>query len=92
VMHDKGHFKALDFPLASVREVDIGRGWAKGGLEVVLFPYKAGVDKMAEGLAVSFYAPDEAGREVRFAVDLYTPERARELADLLTTPEAGERS
>ena len=83
VLHQQGYFKALEFPRASVREVDIGKGWSKGGLEVVLFPYRAGVDKLAEGLAVSFFAPDEAGREVRFAVDMYTQEHARELSGLL---------
>jgi hypothetical protein len=84
ILHEEeGYFKALEFPRASVREVDIGEGWSKGGLEVVLFPYKAGVDKMAEGLAVSFFAPDEAGREVRFAMDMYSGERAGELAALL---------
>jgi len=83
VLHDKGYLKALEFPRSSVREVDIGKGWAKGGLEVVLLPYRAGIDKLAEGLAVSFFAPDEFGREVRFAMDMYTPERARELAGLL---------
>jgi len=90
ILHEKGHFNALEFPRSSVGEVDIGKGWAKGGLEVVLFPYRAGVDKMAEGLAVSFFAPDEIGREVRFAMDLYTPEHARELAVLLTARAAGE--
>lgn len=84
VLTEEGaYFKALEFPRATVREINIGKGWAKGGLEVVLLPYKAGVDKMAEGLAVSFFAPDEAGREVRFAMDLYAPEHARELANLL---------
>jgi hypothetical protein len=86
VLHDKGYFRALEFPRASVREVDIGKGWAKGGLEVVLFPYKAGVDKMSEGLAVSFFAPDETGREVRFAMDMYLPQHASELSDLLRAP------
>jgi hypothetical protein len=83
VLQEKGYFKALEFPRDSVREVDIGKGWAKGGLEVVLLPYKAGVDKMAEGLAVSFFAPDEYGREVRFAMDMYLPEYAGELSELL---------
>jgi hypothetical protein len=83
VLTDKGTFKALELPRASVREIDVGKGWSKGGLEVVLLPYKAGVDKMAEGLAVSFFAPDEYGREVRFAMDMYTPEYARELSELL---------
>ncbi len=83
VLHEQGCFRALEFPRASVREVDIGQGWAKGGLEVVLLPYKAGVDKMAQGLAVSFFAPDEVGREVRFALDMYSEDRARELSRLL---------
>jgi hypothetical protein len=78
-----GHFTALEFLASAVREVDIGRGWSKGGLEVVLFPYKAGVDRMAEGHAVSFFAPDESGREVRFALHLSAVEQAQELARLL---------
>jgi hypothetical protein len=41
---------------------------------------------MAKDLAVSFFAPDEHGREVRFAMDMYAPERARELAEMLATP------
>jgi hypothetical protein len=89
VLHEAGYFRALEFPRAAVREVDIGEGWAKGGLEVVLFPYKAGIDKMSEGLAVSFFAPDEVGREVRFAMSMYSEEDARELSALLTGKDAG---
>jgi hypothetical protein len=92
ILADKGYFKALEFPRSSVREVDIGKGWSKGGLEVVLFPYKAGVDQMAGNRAVSFFAPDEFGREVRFAADMYSEERARELAELLTRTGDGEGS
>jgi hypothetical protein len=89
VLQEEGYFKALEFPRAAVREVDIGKGWAKGGLEVVLFPYKAGVDKMAEGRAVSFFAPDEYGREVRFALDMYTREYARRLSEMLIATATG---
>jgi hypothetical protein len=89
VFAEEGYFKALEFPRTSVREVDIGKGWSKGGLEVVLAPYKAGVDSMADGLAVSFFAPDEVGREVRFAIDMHTKERASELAGILTTKASG---
>jgi len=78
-----GRFKAVEFPRECVRDVDIGEGWSKGGLGVVLFPYKAGVDRMSAGRAVSFFAPDESGHEVRFAVDVFTEERASELRDLL---------
>lgn len=83
VLTDEGYFRALEFPRAAVREVDIGKGWSKGGLEVVLFPYKAGVDKLSEGRAVSFFAPDELGREVRFAMDMYSRDNARELSEIL---------
>jgi hypothetical protein len=79
----EGHFFALEFPRASVNQVDIGKGWSKGGLEVVLFPYKAGIDKMAGQRAVSFFAPDEHGREVRFAMELHTETNVRELAGML---------
>lgn len=78
-----GGLRALEFPRDSVREVDVGKGWQKGGLEVVLFPYAAGIDKMAAGRAVSFFAPDETGHEVRFAIDMYTEPAARDLARLL---------
>lgn len=80
---DLGHFKAVEFPRTSVHDVDIGEGWSKGGLGVVLFPYKAGIDRMSAGRAVSFFAPDESGHEVRFAVDMFTGDRACELRDLL---------
>lgn len=35
------------------------RGRAKSGFEAALFPYKAGIDKMSEGIAVSFFALKE---------------------------------
>lgn len=31
VAHDKGYLHALEFARASVREVDVGKGWDKGG-------------------------------------------------------------
>ncbi|MFC2106379.1 hypothetical protein ACFLS0_06485 [Candidatus Bipolaricaulota bacterium] len=80
---ETGHFKAIEFPRSSVHEVGIGKGWSKGGLEIVLFPYKVAIDKMAAGRAVSFFAPDEHGREVCFAVHMYSERDASELADLL---------
>jgi hypothetical protein len=80
---EEGRFMAVEFPRDSMREVDIGRGWAKGGFEVVLFPYKAGIDKMSAGIAVPFFAPGEHGYEARIAFSMYTAERTREFADLL---------
>jgi len=80
---ETGHFKALEFPRAAVSEVDVGPGWSKGGMNVVLFPYKAAVDAMAGTRAVSFFAPDEQGHEVRFAFHMTSDADARELAALL---------
>ncbi len=76
---ENGRFLAVEFPLECVSEVDLGAGWAKGGLEVVLLSFKAAVDKMAAGRAVSFFAPDEFGREVRYAIHMYSEQDAREL-------------
>jgi hypothetical protein len=86
----EGHFFALEFPRESVNQVDVGKGWSKGGLEVVLFPYKAGIDKMAGQRAVSFFAPDEHGREVRFAMELFTEADVRELSGMLGGTVTGE--
>ena len=80
---EEGHLDALEFPRNAIREVDIGKGWSKGGFEVILFPYLAGINKMAEGRTVSFFAPDETGHEVRFALDMYTESKANKLAGLL---------
>jgi hypothetical protein len=80
---DGGAFTALEFPRTSVHDVAIGKGWSRGGLEVVLLPYKAGIDMMAGVRAVSFFAPDENGREIRFAVHMHSDTDAVELAALL---------
>lgn len=86
----EGHFFALEFPRASVNQVDIGKGWSKGGFEVVLFPYKVGIDKMAGQGAVSFFAPDEQGREVRFAMELFSEADVHELSSMLGGTVIGE--
>jgi len=83
LFEEDGRYMAVEFPRQSIRDIDIGKGWSKGGFEVVLFPYKAGIDKLSEGLAVSFFAPDEHGHEVRFALSMYTTEKAQELAQVL---------
>jgi len=80
---EDGRFRALEFPLASVREVDVGRGWAKGGLDVVLVYVRPLIDAMAARRAVSFFAPDERGREVRFALHMTSDEAAKDLAQRL---------
>ena len=89
LFEEEGCFMAVEFPRSSIREVNIGKGWSKGGFEVVMFTYKAGIDKMSEGLAVSFFAPDEHGHEVRFALAAYTTEKARELAEMLRGDSTG---
>jgi len=76
-------FKAIEFERESVSAVKLGTGWADGGIDVVLLPVKVGIDGMAQRRAVSFDAPDENGRTVRYAVHLYSDAEASELYDLL---------
>jgi hypothetical protein len=82
---ETGRFTAIEFPLAVVKEVSIGRGWSKGGLGIVLFPYKAAVDAMSGLRAVSFFGPDEHGAEVRFALHMTSDADAQELAGILAS-------
>lgn len=78
-----GHYPALEMSRSAVRDVKVGPGWADGGLAVVLLPYVRPIDALAEGHAVSWWGPDEHGKEVRFALHCYDSEQARELAILL---------
>jgi hypothetical protein len=80
---DDGRFRALESRRDAVRDVTVGPGWSNGGMAVVLLPYKKAIDSMAGPRAVSWYAPDEAGREVRYALHLYSDEDAERLAALL---------
>ena len=48
----------ISFPVSAVKDVKIGRGWARKGLWLVIPLYVAGVNKWAEGFCVSFEAPN----------------------------------
>jgi hypothetical protein len=78
-----GRFKAVEFPLAAVSDVKVGAGWADGGIDVVLLPIKAGIDSLSKDVAVSFWAPDERGRQVRYAILIPAADGASGLAALL---------
>jgi hypothetical protein len=76
--------KAATFPLDTVNRVRIGRGWARKGMWLLILPYVAGINSLAEGFCVSFEAPDgDTGREVVYALHMQTSEEARALAGLL---------
>lgn len=78
-----GRFKAVEFRVGQVHDVKIGAGWADGGIDVVVMPVVKGIDKLAQGRAVSFFAPDDAGRDVRYAFHFASDEDATEFAGLL---------
>lgn len=78
-----GRHAAVEFPVSSARDVKIGRGWSDGGIDMVLLPYKAVIDQMAKGHAVSWYAPDGAGHEVRYAIHVAETDAASALAGIL---------
>ena len=51
---------------------------------LLILPYVAGINSLAEGFCVSFEAPDgETGRDVVFALHMQSPDEARRLAGLL---------
>ena len=78
-----GMLPALEFPLSAVSDVTLGRGWANGGIDIVLLPYVRAIDRMAIDHAVSWDAPDADGRMVRFAVSIDDTAEARELVAAL---------
>ncbi len=79
-----GEYPSVSFPVSVVKRVSIGRGWARRGLWLVI-PYAVpGIDKTAEGHAVSFEAPDgERGKDVVYALHVRTEDEAKALAALL---------
>ncbi len=79
-----GHYPAVEMSRSSVRDVKVGKGWADGGLALVILPFTRTIDtQFAEGHAVSWWGPDERGHEVRYALHCYEPADARKLATLL---------
>ncbi len=80
---DAGRFKAVEFGVSEVHDVKIGEGWADGGIDAVLLPVKGGIDAMSKGRAVSFFAPDDEGRDVRYAFHMPSDADAEALAGLL---------
>lgn len=83
---DDGRFKAVEYPRSAVSDVKIGEGWADGGIEWVLLPYKGAIDELAKDRAVSWYGPDGEGHEVRYAVHFRSKELAEGFARVLREP------
>ncbi len=80
---ETGLFPALEHAVSDVRDLTLGPGWANGGLAAVLVLYRAPIDQLAKGHAVSWFGPDERGREVRYALHCYRTEDAEALRGLL---------
>jgi hypothetical protein len=72
--------ETLSFPLSAVKDVRIGRGWARKGLWLVIPPFVPPVNQWAEGYCVSFEGPNGEGV---CAFHMRTQEDARALAALL---------
>jgi len=78
-----GHMPAAEFNASDTSGLTFGPGWASGGLNIILLPYVGGIDKLAVGHAVSWWAPDTDGREVRYAVHVYDETQATRLYETL---------
>ena len=82
--------KTISFPLSEVKDIRVGRGWARKGLWAVIPLFVAGVNQWAEGFCVSFEAPDgEKGKEVVYALHMRTKEDAQSLAGALKNDYSG---
>lgn len=79
----ENRFDATEIPLSSISNVTLGENWARDGLRLVIAPYAGGIDKIAEGRAVCFSAPDGEGRDSSYAVHLLSEEDATELYEAL---------
>jgi len=80
----EGRFDATEIPLSAVRNVKVGEGWARDGMQLVIAPYVPGINQLAKGYAVSFNAPDGEGRDASWAVHMLSKEDATELQSLLS--------
>lgn len=83
VLAGEGHFNAVEVPLSRVSDVQVGGGWARDGMQAIVFFYKPGIDPLATN-AVTFKAPDGEGHDVVYAIQMFSNEDARKLASLLT--------
>jgi len=81
-----GHYPTLEHAAADAHGVTLGAGWANGGLSWVVLPYVAGIDRLADGYAVSWWGPDERGRDVRYAFHCYDKAQADALYRALSEP------
>lgn len=75
--------ETVEFPVGEVQDVRIGAGWARRGMWLLILPYVAGINSMAQGHAVSFIAPDGTPNDGIYALHLRTSEEAQALASLL---------
>lgn len=77
-------YQTASFPVSSVKRVKIGRGWSRNWLWLVILPFVAQINKISEGLVVSFEAPDcETGKDAVYAFLMPNRDKARALAKLL---------
>lgn len=82
VLAGEGHFNAVEAPLDQVSDVEVGGGWARDGMQAIVFFYKPGIDPLATN-AVTFRAPDGEGHSVVYAIQMFTKQDAEKLASLL---------
>ncbi|GAI69464.1 unnamed protein product [marine sediment metagenome] len=81
-----GKFPTVSFDVNEVKRVKIGAGWARNGLWFVIPEFIPLVNKVSEGVTVSFEAPDgDSPKDVTYAIQFSKTEDAKALAELLNT-------
>ncbi len=78
--------ETIVIPLENIKDVSVGKGWARNGLWIVI-PYAVPlVNKAAEGFCVSFEAPQfgDHGREKVFAFHMQSRRQAEKLREAVS--------
>ena len=85
----EGRFDAVEIPLSAVRDITVRERWARDGLHLVIAPYAPGIEKLAEGYAVCFNAPDDEGRDPSYGIHMFSNDDPAELRALLGRESTG---
>jgi len=77
-------YPATSFSVSTVKQIKIGRGWARKSLWLIILPYVSLINKVSEGRVVSFEAPDgQTGGDAVYAFYMHSDDEATVLAEAL---------
>lgn len=80
-----GKYSKASFPLGAVRDVKIGKGWARGVIILAIAQFVPGINTFAKDVTVSFMAPEgETGKYVLYGLHMRDTRDAKRLVEAMT--------